>query len=96
VLSRSTEDALAKIENQKFDLIISDMGRYPDRYAGCTLLEALRSRGDRAPFIIYMDRSTPELRAEARDKGAQGLTNRPDELFQLVLSAIYNRSGSTR
>ena len=93
-LSTSTEDALKKIDEQDFDLIISDMGRRPDRYAGYTLLDALRSRGDRTPFIIYMDRSTPELQAEARNKGAQGLTNRPNELFQLVLSTIYNRGAS--
>jgi CheY-like chemotaxis protein len=94
VLSTSTEDALKVIDEQNFDLIISDMGRPSDRNAGYTLLDALQSRGDRTPFIIYMGRSTPELRAEAGNKGAQGLTDRPNELFQLVLSTIYNRSTS--
>jgi CheY-like chemotaxis protein len=95
VLSTSTEDALKVIDEQNFDLIISDMGRGPlDRRAGYTLLDALRSRGDRTPFIIYMGSSTPKLRAEAGNKGAQGLTDHPNELFQLVLSTIYNRSVS--
>jgi CheY-like chemotaxis protein len=92
VLSLSTEDALEKIDKQKFDLIISDMGRRPDRYAGYTLLEALRNRGDQTPFIVYMGQSSPQLQTEARDKGAQGLTARPDELFQLVTKEL---KGST-
>jgi CheY-like chemotaxis protein len=96
VLSTSTEDALKVIDEQNFDLIISDMGRPSDRNAGYTLLDALRSHGDQTPFIIYMGRSTPDLRAEAGNKGAQGLTDLPNELFQLVLSTIYNRSGSRR
>jgi len=74
-------------------LIISDMGRGPDRRAGYTLLEALRSRGNETPFIIYTGESNPQLQDEARDKGAQGLTNRPDELFQLVTRELR---GSTR
>jgi CheY-like chemotaxis protein len=93
VLSLSTEDALEKIDKQKFDLIISDMGRRPDRYAGYTLLEALRNRGDQTPFVFYMGQSSPQLQTEARDKGAQGLTDRPDELFQLVTKALR---GSTK
>jgi CheY-like chemotaxis protein len=88
VLSLSTEDALEKIDKQKFDLIISDMGRRPDRYAGYTLLEALRNRGDQTPFVLYMGQSSPQLQTEARDKGAQGLTDRPDELFQLVTKEL--------
>lgn len=88
VLSTSTEDAFNKIDRQKFDLIISDMGRGLDRRAGYKLLEALRNRGDQTPFIVYMGQSTPQLQTEARDKGARGLTDRPDELFQLVTKEL--------
>jgi PleD family two-component response regulator len=37
-LSTSTEDALAKVGSNKYDAIISDMSRPPDRRAGYTLL----------------------------------------------------------
>jgi CheY-like chemotaxis protein len=87
-LSTSTEDALRKSELSPYDAIISDMGRPPDPRAGYTLLDALRKRGDRTPFVIYAGSNAPEHKAEARKHGALGSTNRPEELFQLVLSAI--------
>jgi CheY-like chemotaxis protein len=93
VLSTTTEDALTKSRERRFDAIISDMGRPSDPQAGYTLLEALRGRGDQTPFIIYTGRTSPEKDAEARKKGALGITARPDELLQLVLSAVGNRQG---
>jgi PleD family two-component response regulator len=37
VLAISTDEALSKVAKQKFDVIISDMGRPPDPRAGYTL-----------------------------------------------------------
>jgi CheY-like chemotaxis protein len=88
VLSTSTDDALDKIHTQKFDAIISDMGRPPDPMAGYTLLDTLRSSGNETPFIIYAGSRAPEHQAEARRRGALGCTNRATELFGMVLSAI--------
>jgi CheY-like chemotaxis protein len=88
VLSTSTDDALEKLKRQSFDAIISDMGRAPDPQAGYTLLDKLRASGDRTPFIIYAGSRTPEHRAESKRRGAVDCTNRPDELFELVLSSI--------
>lgn len=88
VISTSTEDALDKLRRQKFDVIISDMGRPPDPRAGYTLLEKIRESGDRTPFVIYAGSRAPEHVAESRRRGALGCTNLPDELFDYVLSAI--------
>lgn len=88
VLATSTDEALEKVKRQPFDAIISDMGRPPDPQAGYTLLENLWTSGDRTPFIIYAGSRAPEHRAEARRRGAVGCTNRPDELFEMVLSAL--------
>jgi CheY-like chemotaxis protein len=88
VLSMSTEDALAELGKQKFDIIISDMGRPPDQKAGYTLLDNVRGSGDRTPFFIYMGSRALEERAEARRRGAQLCTNRPEELIEHVLSAL--------
>jgi CheY-like chemotaxis protein len=88
VLSTSTDDALNKVKIQKFDAIISDMGRPPDHTAGYTLLDALRSSGDQTPFIIYASSRAPEHQAEAKRRGAVGCTNRPTELFAMVLSVL--------
>lgn len=88
VLSMSTEDALDKIETSAFDAIISDMGRPPDPRAGYTLLRAVRQAGINIPFIIYAGSRSPEHLREAASSGAQGTTNRPDELFTMVLNAV--------
>src|SRR5258708_5452161 len=40
-ISTSTEDALEKLQQENYNVIISDMGRPPDRQAGYTLLEEI-------------------------------------------------------
>jgi CheY-like chemotaxis protein len=87
-ISTSTDDALAKIERQNFDVIISDMGRPSDARAGYTLLDKIRAAGNTTPYVIYAGSRAPENVAEARRRGAMGCTNRPDELFDYVLTAI--------
>ncbi|MBD2081607.1 response regulator [Leptolyngbya sp. FACHB-17] len=88
VLATSTEEALKKISRQKFDAIISDMGRPPDSRAGYTLLDQLRSNGDQTPFIIYAGSRNPEQVAESRRHGAIGCANNANELFEMVLSTL--------
>lgn len=88
VLAQSTDEALKKISQQRFDAIISDMGRPPDSRAGYTLLDKLRSSKDQTPFIIYSSSRDPEHIAESRRHGAVGCTNNPNELFEIVLSVL--------
>ena len=90
-LAISTDEALDKIAKRRFDVIISDMGRPPDPRAGYTLLDALRASGDRTPFIIYAGSNAPEHKAEARQHGALGSTNRASELFEYVLNALQRK-----
>jgi len=92
VLSTSTEEALDRLNRQQFDAIISDMGRPPDSRAGYTLLDKLRSTGDRTPFIIYASSRDPEHVAESKRRGAIGCTNNPSELFEMVLSSLGRRA----
>ena len=87
-LASSTEEAQDALSRSAFDAIISDMGRPPDPRAGYTLLKALRTRNDQTPFIIYAGSRAPEHVAEAKANGALGTTNRPEELFGMVLNAI--------
>ena len=84
----STDEAIEKLGRQRFDVIISDMGRPPDDRAGYTLVDYLRRNGDLTPFVIYAGSRSPEHQSESRRHGAIGCTNRPDELFELVLSAF--------
>lgn len=87
-LSTSTNDALEKTLLSRYDAIISDMGRPPDPRAGYTLLDALRQRKDRTPFVIYAGSNSVEHKVEAKQHGALGSTNRAQELIQLILSVI--------
>jgi CheY-like chemotaxis protein len=88
VLATSTEEATEKLNLGSFDAIISDMSRPPDPRAGYTLLDKLRAAGNQTPFIIYAGSRDPEHRADAIRHGAVGCTNRPDELFEMVLRAL--------
>ncbi len=89
-ISKSTEDAVERLQKKTYDLIISDMGRPPDLHAGYTLLEKAKAMGLTTPFIIYAGSKRPEYIAEARKRGAFGTTNDPQELFELVVSALQN------
>lgn len=87
-LSTSTEDALVKVGLKNYDLIISDMGRPPDNRAGYTLLAKLQDAGHSVPFIIYAGSRETKHVQEARQRGALGTTNRPQELLEMVTSAL--------
>ena len=90
-LSTSTEDALEKIRRRSYDLVISDMGRPPDARAGYTLLDKLRETGNKMPFVIYASSRAPEHVREAREHGAIGCTNLPQELVEMVTTALTAR-----
>jgi CheY-like chemotaxis protein len=90
-ISLSTKDALEKMQRARFDLVISDFARVDDKAAGYTLLEELRKAGYQMPYIIYSGSTTGEFAREARRRGAYGQTNRPVELFQMVLNALLER-----
>ena len=93
VLSRSTEDALAKLKSESFDAVISDVSRPSDSQAGYTLLGKIRGSGDQTPFLIYAGSRAAKDEAEAKRRGAQGATNQPGELFEMVLEAVGIRAG---
>jgi len=86
----STEDALALLERpeSQFDVVISNMSRPPDPQAGYTLLDAMRERGDTTPFVVYSGSDKPEHDQLAKEHGALGSTNRPQELVNLVYQAL--------
>lgn len=84
----STAEAEQRLAKERFDVIISDMGRPEGPQAGYDLLERLRARGNAAPYIIYASSGAPEHRAEAKRRGAVDCTNNPAELLELVTNSI--------
>lgn len=91
-LALSTSEALELLKTNKFAAIISDMGRKEGSQEGYVLLEKLRAMGDKTPFMIYAASNLPEHKKIARERGAIGSTNRAEELFQTVMSAVASGS----
>ncbi|HEX9132660.1 MAG TPA: response regulator, partial [Ktedonobacteraceae bacterium] len=87
-VSKSTEDALERLQKKSFDVIITDMARPPDQHAGYTLLEKVKEMSINTPCIIYASGKKPEYIAEAWRRGAFGNTNEPEELFVFVVKAL--------
>jgi CheY-like chemotaxis protein len=87
-LALSTDEALGLLGGRRFAAIISDMGRREGPREGYVLLEALRRTDPTTPFFIYAGSRAADHRAEAAARGAQGTTNRPDELVDMVVQAV--------
>jgi CheY-like chemotaxis protein len=87
-LANDTQDALRKLSHKEYDLVISDMGRPSGKQAGYELLKLVRDSGNSLPFIIYAGSNLPQHRLEAEDRGAQGSTNDPRELFELAVGQL--------
>jgi len=87
-ISTSTQDALQKLQRNTYDVIISDMSRESDKTAGYTLIREARKQGISTPVIIYGGLATAVDRAEAQTHGAFARTNNPQELLQLVNTAL--------
>ena len=66
----------------KIDLIITDVGRDDGSPGGLALLEGI---GGRRPVILYVGRVD---RNRVTPAGAFGITDRPDELLNLVMDAL--------
>lgn len=87
-IALNTDQALELIEDNKYAAIISDMGREEGPEEGYKLLEKVRDLGNKTPFFIYAGSRSVEHRKMAKERGAQGTTNRADELYRMVMSVI--------
>lgn len=87
-LSASTESAVTEASRVDFDLVISDMKRGDQAYAGLELCRRLASTGHGPPVILYVGHARKPIPPEAF-----GITDRPDELVHLVLDALARQRG---
>jgi hypothetical protein len=89
VLARDTAEAERQLDEKgPFAAIISDMGRVGDPWAGYTLLSRVRDAKIQAPYFIYTTGLAARLWPVARLRGAQGVTADPDDLVEMVVTAI--------
>ncbi len=89
-LALSTKEALEILSQDQFAAVISDMGRREGPREGYVLLDTLRKRGDQTPYFFYAGSGSrsPEHRREAAEHGAQGSTNLPQELFEMITQSL--------
>lgn len=87
-MATTTEGALNLLKSNKYDVVITDLGRPEGRQAGYDLLIAMKKRGIATPVIIYTSVKNQETQHEALLKGAYGLTSDPKELIFYVISAL--------
>jgi len=89
-IALSTDEALAKLQESTFDLIISDMGRIEGRDAGLDLLEKIRVKPDRIPFIIYSSGSAASrTRQKALNLGALDAVSGPTALMGRIKPLLF-------
>jgi len=84
-LALSTDEALDRLDKFKYSAIISDMGRKEGADEGYVLLKEIRDQGKNIPYYIYAGSNAPEHKKMAIEKGAQGSTNKAQELYEMVL-----------
>lgn len=66
------------------------MGRKEGSREGYNLLEIIRKKNCKIPFIIYAGSRKQEHVMEALKRGAQGCTNNAGELIDLVIKNLLN------
>lgn len=86
--AQNTQQALAALREQEYDLILSDMAREDEAQAGIKFLQAYAAEKQRLAVIFYIGVFKPE---RGIPPGAFGITNRPDEMLHLVLDALERR-----
>ncbi len=87
------KSALEAIENDSFDLIISDQ-RMPE-LGGLELLNILQEKGSQIPFIMITAYGTINQAVEAMQKGASDFITKPfsvDDLVRVVERVVQNGS----
>lgn len=70
----STEEALAKLETDNYDVLVSDY-QMPGR-DGLELLKELRSKGEAIPFIMFTGKGREEVVIRALNLGANQYVNK--------------------
>jgi CheY-like chemotaxis protein len=84
----SDRDAGHHMATEQYDVIISDIARGARNDAGLAFIPNIRESDESVPIIFYIRNLAPDLGTPA---GAHGLTNRPDELVDLLLDALERR-----
>ncbi len=84
-LALSSSEAARKLDSAKYDFVISDMGRENSYTEGMDFFLLREAQGKTLPpTIFYVD----NVRYTEHTAKAFGSTNRPDELFHLIMDIV--------
>jgi CheY-like chemotaxis protein len=89
-VAMSTKEALDALTRRPYDVVISDMRRGDVTDAGIRFINESRSRGVYRPTILSVGLFDPSLGTPAY---AYGITNRVDELLNLVFDVLERVRG---
>jgi CheY-like chemotaxis protein len=90
VIAEDTKKALSFLAEEDIDAVVSDMTRGQNKSAGLDLLTSIRAAGLTVPVIFTVGNFDPGLGTPAN---AFGITNRVDELLNLVFDALERLRG---
>jgi len=96
VTCKSIEEALGKVQLNKYDIILSSINLTYNRQKLYNVLEKLSELHIHSYVIIYASLNNLEDNVEVIGKGAFGSTNDPLELFQLIVKAVQIEARSLR
>ncbi len=82
VLAQHAEDGLSKLEQNSFDLIISDI-KMP-KMDGLEFLQLLRQRQPKIPVLMISGHGNADTEAQAKALGAYAFLSKPIDLMQLL------------
>jgi DNA-binding NtrC family response regulator len=86
---RNQKIATVVLENQRFDVIITNMTRGDDHEAGLKFVDALHKSGNQAPIIIYSATFGREHHGQEKQFGVQEITNEPSVVYSLTVSDVH-------
>ena len=89
-IANSTEVALSKLEGGRYHVVVSDMRRGAELDAGIKLLDQIRDKHISVPVIFTVGQFDP---GRGTPPFAFGITNRVDELMNLVFDALERSRG---
>jgi len=81
VVCDNAEDALQKINEKKFDLLITDL-KLPGQIDGLELIRRLKEK--RIPSILMTAYGTEEVREEAKKLGVKAYFEKPFSLVEFI------------
>jgi CheY-like chemotaxis protein len=90
-LALSTNEAISRLSQDQYAVIISDMSRREGSREGYVLLDRIRRQGDQTPLFFYSTSNETEHKRETKEHGGQGCTNNAQELFEMVMRAVIQR-----